>query len=126
MNFEKLFDLILANPDNISITYSNINGKETLKVNGKEVSEFDDSQIKKDIAHYKEIIDKLDSCIFVEVLERVGEHIDLKELDTLLEKEHFTEEEADKITEELNTIKGAFICELHNKIEEYKELINEI
>ena len=126
MNFEKLFDLILANPDNISITYSNINGKETLKVNGKEVSEFDDSQIKKDIAHYKEIIDKLDSCIFVEVLERAGEHIDLKELDTLLEKEHFTEEEADKITEELNTIKGAFICELHNKIEEYKELINEI
>lgn len=126
MNFEKLFDLILANPDNISITYSNINGKETLKVNGKEVNEFDDSQIKKDIAHYKEIIDKLDSCIFVEVLERVGEHIDLKELDTLLEKEHFTEEEADKITEELNTIKGAFICELHNKIEEYKELINEI
>lgn len=86
MNFEKLFDLILANPDNISITYSNINGKETLKVNGKEVNEFDDSQIKEDIAHYKEIIDKLDSCIFVEVLERVGEHIDLKELDTLLEK----------------------------------------
>lgn len=126
MNFEKLFDLILANPDNISITYSNINGKETLKVNGKEVNEFDDSQIKEDIAHYKEIIDKLDSCIFVEVLERVGEHIDLKELDTLLEKEHFTEEEADKITEELNTIKGAFICELHNKIEEYKELINKI
>ena len=38
MNLEKFLELVLTNPDNISIQYSNINGEEKLIVNGKDLS----------------------------------------------------------------------------------------
>lgn len=97
MNLEKLLELIFNNPDNISIQYSNINGKEKLIVNGKDLSDdtFDDSEIKHFIEDYKERFSELDDNIFdliVKEAEKRG--LNLSEMNQALEQEHYTEEEA--------------------------------
>lgn len=99
MNLEKLLELIFNDPDNISIQYSNINGKEKLIVNGKDLSDdnkvFDDSEIKHFIEDYKERFSELDDYIFdliVKEAEKRG--LNLSEMNQALEQEHYTEEEA--------------------------------
>lgn len=99
MNLEKLLELIFNDPDNISIQYSNINGKEKLIVNGKDLSDdnkaFDDSEIKHFIEDYKERFSELDDNIFdliVKEAEKRG--LNLSEMNQALEQEHYTEEEA--------------------------------
>lgn len=97
MNLEKLLELVFNDPDNISIQYSNINGKEKLIVNGKDLSDdtFDDSEIKHFIEDYKERFSELDDNIFdliVKEAEKRG--LNLSEMNQALEQEHYTEEEA--------------------------------
>lgn len=97
MNLEKLLELVFNDPDNISIQYSNINGKEKLIVNGKDLSDdtFDDSEIKHFIEDYKERFSELDDYIFdliVKEAEKRG--LNLSEMNQALEQEHYTEEEA--------------------------------
>lgn len=99
MNLEKFLELVLTNPDNISIQYSNINGKEKLTVNGKDLSEkeeeYDDSSIKEDVANYKAKIKKLDDCIFEKVIDEAEKrHFNLFEMNKVLELEHYTQQDA--------------------------------
>ena len=101
MNLEKFLELVLTNPDNISIQYSNINGKEKLIVNGKDLSEkeeekeYDDSSIKEDVANYKAKIKKLDDCIFEKVIDEAEKrHFNLFEMNKVLELEHYTPQDA--------------------------------
>lgn len=113
MDIEKLFNLILNNPDNISIQYSNINGEEKLVVNGKEVTErYDDSEIQEKIAKYRENVELLDDCVFVEALEAYEEDYSIKQFDDLLNKQYLDEEEAtitNHLIDTMNTL-------IHNKI----------
>ena len=101
MNLEKFLELVLTNPDNISIQYSNINGEEKLIVNGKDLSEkdeeeeYDDSSIKEDVANYKAKIKKLDDCIFEKVIDEAEKrHFNLFEMNKVLELEHYTQQDA--------------------------------
>ena len=101
MNLEKFLELVLTNPNNISIQYSNINGEEKLIVNGKDLSEkeeeeeYDDSSIKEDVANYKAKIKKLDDCIFEKVIDEAEKrHFNLFEMNKVLELEHYTQQEA--------------------------------
>ena len=104
MDLEKFLELLFTNPDNISIQYSNINGKEKLIVNGKDLLEeektsdnsevketYDDSEIKEKIALYKEKIEKLDDYIFEKVIDEAEKrHFNLCEMNKGLELEHYT------------------------------------
>lgn len=104
MDLEKFLELLFTNPDNISIQYSNINGKEKLIVNGKDLLEeektsdnsevketYDDSEIKEKIALYKEKIEKLDDYIFEKVIDEAEKrHFNLCEMNKGLELKHYT------------------------------------
>lgn len=104
MDLEKFLELLFTNPDNISIQYSNINGKEKLIVNGKDLLEeektsdnsevketYDDSEIKEKIALYKEKIEKLDDYIFEKVIDEAEKrHFNLCKMNKGLELEHYT------------------------------------
>ncbi len=116
MDLENLFKLVLNNPTNISIEYSNINGKEKLLVNGKDLTEkkdktFDDSAIKTEIKLYKENISYLDEWVWNLVIDEANNrYFNLKEMDRILSLDSYTEEEA---------------AQAHNTIEIMKDLINE-
>ena len=90
MNLEKLLETILNTP-NIDIQYSNIDGVETLIINGEEVKE--ESQIVKDIKEYKENIELLDDCLFVKAMEKVAEDYCINEIEDFLNKKEFNKEE---------------------------------
>lgn len=96
MNLERLLEqLLFTDPNNISIQYSNINGTEKLIVNGKDLTDqdesYDDSQIKEKIASYKEKIDKLDDYIFELVIDEAEKrNFNLYEMNKGLELEHYT------------------------------------
>lgn len=95
MNLEKLFELVFNNPDNISIQYSNINGKEELIVNGEDLINggipYDDSLIKDKIANYKAKIEKLDDYIFEKVIDKAEKRcFNLYEMNKGLELENYT------------------------------------
>lgn len=98
MNLERLLELVFNNPDDISIQYSNINGKEKLVVNGEDLTnqseDYDDSQIKEKIAKYKEKIDKLDDDIFELVIDEAEKrHFNLSEMNKGLELEHYASQD---------------------------------
>lgn len=102
MDLEKLFELVLKNPDNISIKYTNINGNEKLIVNGEDVTDekeetksYNDSEIKNKIAQYKKNISYLDEWVWNLVIDEASKRgYDLKEMDKGLNLESFTAQDA--------------------------------
>lgn len=126
MNLEKLLELVFENPDNISIEYSNINGKEKIIVNGKELSIFDDSEIKTLISEYKKNIELLDDCTFTEAMEALEDrsNIDLNQLDKLINQESFTEKEAQTIKAHIDFMSSIIHEKISNKIQVLTELLD--
>lgn len=126
MNLEKLFELVLTSPNNISIEYSNINGQERLVVNGEDLLEqketFDDSDIKRRIFLYKENLKYLDEWVWNLVIdEAANRNFNLSEMDRILNLDSYTEEEALQAS---NTI--GIMSELINEIlkQEVQSLID--
>ena len=144
MDLEKFFKLLLSNPENIHLEYSNINGQESLRINGEELfgtpdkekekeeeekeekEVYDDTAIKEYISNYKDNIQLLDDCTFVEVIEQVENVIDIQALDELLSQESFTQDEAELIYEQLNFINTVIHEKLVNKIQDLQELIDKL
>ena len=143
MDLEKFFKLLLSNPENIHLEYSNINGQESLRINGEELfgtpdkekeeeeekeekEVYDDTAIKEYISNYKDNIQLLDDCTFVEVIEQIENVIDIQALDELLSQESFTQDEAELIYEQLNFINTAIHEKLVNKIQDLQKLIDRL
>lgn len=146
MDLEKFFELLLSNPNNVHLEYSNINGQESLRINGEELfgtpdkekeekeeekeeeekEVYNDTAIKEYISNYKDNIQLLDDCTFVEVIEQVENVIDIQALDELLSQESFTQDEAELIYEQLNFINTVIHEKLVNKIQDLQELIDRL
>ena len=129
MDFEKLINLILNNPGNISIEYSNVNGEEKLVINGKEITEeksFDDSVIKEEVKNYKNIVENLDDCLFLEVCEDMSEMIDIKTFDELLEQDSYTKEEAEAVSHMINITKTIIRERILQKFQDLEEVLKQI
>ena len=134
MDLEKLFALLLSNPDNIHLEYSNVNGQESLRINGEELFDtpdeeveiYDDAPIKEYISKYKDNIKLLDDCTFVEVIEQVEDVIDIQVLDELLKQESFTQDEAELIYGQLNFINTVIHEKLANKVQNMIELLDRL
>lgn len=125
MNLEKLIKLVLENPENIKITYSNIDGEEKLFINDEEITSkesFDDSEIKKRVSKFKQIMDELDSCTLTEACDEISEHICLKELDDFLNKEHYTEEESQNLNILLDKISNVIKETINEKTDHLDEI----
>ena len=128
MDFEKLINFILNNPKNISIEYSNINGEEKLVINGEEIKEesFDDSKIKEEVKNYKDIVENLDDCLFLEIVEDMSEKVDVKTFDELLEQDSYTEDEAEIVSQMMNITKTVIYEHIVQKIQDLKEILEQI
>lgn len=81
--------------------------------------------IKDKIANYKENLDKLDDCIFVDVLDELSTfNIDLKQFDELLNKEELTESEETYISYLIDFTNSLIRQHIRNKIEDLNNLID--
>jgi hypothetical protein len=118
---EELIKLILDNPDNINIQYSNINGQEKLVVNGKEIIATSE-RVKQLVDEYKERLQKLDDELFTEFVEQLEEVMDLQEFDKLLNKEEFTED--DPVIGMIDSASYMLDNLIMEKISHLKELLN--
>ena len=121
MDLEKFIDLMLNHPGNISIEYTNMDGKESLRINGKdftEKEEFDDSEIKEKISLYKKKLETLDDDTFSNVIERAEkENMNLSEMNKGLELESYTEEDARYANETIDVTTNLIKEVLSDKIE---------
>lgn len=127
MNLEKLIELIFSNPDNICIEYSNINGQETLKVNGEELNEsFDDTKVIAEVDKFKKIIDSLPDCIFEEIIEEIEDMFDLNTFNNLIQQERFTEFEAEHVTGLINQTYTVIREKVLDRIEELENILSQI
>lgn len=125
MDLEQFLEVLLTNPQNIKIEYSNIDGKETLIVNGKEITEkeeYNDTEILNKIATFKSNIELLDENIYVEVLED-AQDINFKHLDTLINQEHFSKEEANIVSQQIDKIYELIRQKITSKVYELAELL---
>lgn len=96
MNLEQLIKLVLSNPKNIDIRYSNINGQEKLIVNGEEIKDEVDNNVMEEINTFKKNVQELPDYIFEQVIDKMEEtYSDFKEMNDYLEKESYNKEEAD-------------------------------
>lgn len=129
MDLEKLIKLVFEHP--VSIQYSNINGKEKLLVNGENFltkdETFDDTDIKNQIADYKETIEDLDDDIFELVMnEAENRHFNLKEMNQGLELETYTEEDALYAENVINIMINLIVEVIENKIKRLQKTLSDI
>lgn len=126
MNLEKVLNYLLENPNEIrNISYSNIDGKESLKINGEEILD-NDSELLSDIAKCKEILDSLDDCTFEDVVNDLKEDENIKELNEIFEKEHFTREESDEVYRKLDKIKNSISHIVEHKIDNLNNILEQL
>lgn len=119
-NMEEILNALL-NGEIKSLEYSFIDGKETLKINGEEIKNEEESKIQSLIKEYKENIELLDDCTFVEVLDETP--FDLKHFDTLLNKKSLTKEESEYVEEAIKHMNNSIHNKLKEKIKDLTELI---
>lgn len=104
------------------ISTSNINGN--IQVNIEQVEEdYDDSEIKRIVAEYKENIDNLDDSIFLEVLDEIKDHLDIKTFDELINQDSYSEEDAEIVKSMIMFTNLVIRERIINKIEDLKELL---
>ena len=129
MNLEKIFNYLFANPDSVrTISYSNIDGEESLIINGEEMlDKYDDSELLSQIAKCKEILDRLDDCTFEDVVNDLREEDEnIKELNDIFEKEHFTEDEHEFVEEKLDKIKESISYTVKEKIDRLNSILEQL
>lgn len=129
MNLEKLLNLILSNPDKIKIEYTCVNGQESLKVNGKEISEekFDDSPILERVEYHKQVLNELDDCLFMEIMDVLKScNTDFNKVNDLMEQEHYNKQEAEQVTAWMDKIENIIIGLIRDKIEHLTEILNQL
>lgn len=135
-----LFDLI--NMFNVTIPDG---AEESLEVNGTKIAlnkkdgvinisvtsdnedaieGFDDSCIKEIIKEYKEHIEELDDCLFVEAAEEMSLYFDVQRFDELLNQDTFTEEEAAEVSKMINHSTEIICNHLEDKINELVNIYN--
>lgn len=83
------------------------------------------NNIKDIIANYKENLDSLDDCIFVDVLDELSTYnVNLKQFDELLNKEELTESEATYVEYLIDFTNSLIRQHLINKIQQLSELLD--
>lgn len=127
MNIEtllnNLLEIIYKNPEHVKIEYSYNDGNESLLINGEEqLRKFDDSRIKSIIKNYKENIDLLDDCVFVDSIESLSEMIDIKQMDELLNQKTFTQAEANLVDDLIKLANKSIREKLNQKINELEDI----
>lgn len=136
MNLNNLINLVLNNLDDIKIEYSNVNGQESLKVNGEEIcacgkkcecKKYDDSKLIEKIENHKNLLNELDDCLFMEVVDLLKEkNINLKALNEFMDKEHYSKEDEITANTYISIVSKAMYEVIRNKQKELAEIMQEL
>ena len=109
-----------------SFHIKNENGKITVTSRLKE-KEYDDSEIKKQVKKFKDIIDELNDDLFIDIVEKAKCAIDIKRFDELLELDSYNFKTATEVKclmdYFMKLIKNA-VDEEWNRLVELKNRIN--
>ena len=104
------------------ISTSNRNGNISITVESIE-QKFDDAEIKELVSNYKENIGKLDDCLFLDVLEEIKDHLDIKTFDELTNQDSYSEEDAEIVKSMINFTNLVVHENIVNKIQDLEELL---
>lgn len=94
------------------------------KEEDKEEEKFDDTEIKEAIQEYKDKLNDLDDCLFVNATEDFGKEFEVKRFDELLNKETLTADEAMEVTKMIDRSLDIISDHLRKKIEELVSIYN--
>ena len=106
------------------ISTSNYDGSINITVEPIEQT-FDDTQIKELVSNYKRNIGKLDDCLFLEVLDEIKDHLDIKTFDELINQDSYSEEDAEIVKSMINFTNLVAHEHIVNKMQDLEELLNE-
>lgn len=120
---EKLLDLIdvLVSDGVLEGVTLNKNG-DNIVISITHHDEFDDSEVKTLVEEYKNNIDDLDDCLFVNALEDMD--LDKKRFDELLNQDTFTEDEAEEVKDMINQSSEVIKEHIKDKIQELSEMFD--
>lgn len=107
--------------DNYRVSINNKEGDINVKIETIE-DEFDDAETKELVSNFKEWIQRIDDDIFIESFEQAKEAIDVKKLDSLLNQENFTEEEAEQVEDMIDYFESIITNNIDNKIAELEDM----
>lgn len=106
------------------ISTSNHDGSINITVEPIEQT-FDDTQIKELVSDYKRNIGKLDDCLFLEILDEIKDHLDIKTFDELINQNSYSEEDAEIVKSMINFTNLVAHEHIVNKIQDLEELLSE-
>ena len=109
-----------------SITYTVINGKEKLLINGTNYSELVNECINKSIDLHNEIMDSIDDDLFMELIEVIKDEVDLNKIDKLINADKLDIDESLYLVENLYNIYMILVDIIRDKQVALKELENTI
>lgn len=106
------------------ISTSNHDGSINITVEPIEQT-FDDTQIKELVLNYKKNIARLDDCLFLEILEEIKDHLDMKTFDELINQSSYSEKDAEIVKSMIDFTNLVAHEHIVNKIQDLEELLNE-
>lgn len=109
-----------------SITYTVINDKEKLLINGTNYSELVNDCINKSIDLHNEIMDNIDDDLFMELIEVIKDETDLNKIDKLINADKLNIDESLYLVENLYNIYMILVDIIRDKQVALKELENTI
>lgn len=123
---KQIIKIIEQSPnDDLNIFYLSTGEKELFQINGVDIIS-KDNNIKKEINDFKSVIEDLDDCLFLEIVEDLESIIDIKTFDELLEQDSFTEEETEIVSHMISLSKTVINEHIQNRIVDYKDILERL
>ena len=105
-----------------SITYTVINDKEKLLINGTNYSELINECINKSIDLHNEVMNNIDDDLFMELIEVIKDEVDLNKIDKLINANKLNIDESLYLVENLYNIYMILVDIIRDKVSTLKEL----
>ena len=123
---KQIIKIIEQSPnDDLNIFYLSTGEKELFQINGVDIIS-KDNNIKKEINDFKSVIEDLDACLFLEIVEDLESIIDIKTFDELLEQDSLTEEETEIVSHMISLSKTVINEHIQNRIVDYKDILERL
>ena len=84
----------------------------------------DTEDVKEVISDYKEAIDELDDNVFIDVVEELSKHVDMKRFNDLLEAKSFTDDEAKEVINMIDLSTKIIQESLQSKIDDLESILD--
>lgn len=112
-----------ADINGLKISLVKSNEGVTLKVTYSS-DNIDTEDVKEVISDYKEALDELDDNVFIDVVEELSKHVDMKRFNDLLEAKSFTDDEAKEVINMIDLSTKIIQESLQSKIDDLESILD--